>query len=329
MEKVSIIIPTFNDADYLEDCLMSIFNQTYDNIEIIVVNDGSTDGTIDIMNKFKNRIISVSKKNEGPSVARNLGIQKSSGKYLMFVDADDIITSNAVELLVTEIEKEDFDLAVASQYSFNRKNKISKRTDNISQKVYSNEKIFQVLYPYFNTNMVNPPISKLYRKEIIRKNNIQFDVDLSLGEDFIFNLNYYKAIESCVFFNKCIYGVRQSSNYLTKRYSGEFKNNKEKMFLRAQQILLNKGVSQSFLNGQFIRICFSYMLEIQNRRSDLKTSQKLHSLKKILRMQRLNDALNDYLGSQEIDLLALILKHTNLLLLYFFLFIINKVKHGG
>lgn len=103
MKKVSIIVPVYNVEKYLEKCLESIINQTYQNIEIMLINDGSIDSSNDICLKYlkiDKRIILINKQNEGLSLARNLGISQSSGEYIMFVDSDDCINERMVEIMM-------------------------------------------------------------------------------------------------------------------------------------------------------------------------------------------------------------------------------------
>lgn len=106
MEKVSVIIPIYNAEKRIEKCLDSILNQKYDNIEIICVNDGSTDDTTRILEVYSNndsRIIVINKENEGVSKARNTGIENATGKYIVFIDADDTIEADMIKRLVEEI----------------------------------------------------------------------------------------------------------------------------------------------------------------------------------------------------------------------------------
>ena len=99
-DKVSVIVPIYNVEDYLECCLDSILKQTYTNLEIILVNDGSTDSSLSICKKYlekDNRIVIVDKSNGGLSDARNAGLENANGEYVMFVDSDDFLTENAVK----------------------------------------------------------------------------------------------------------------------------------------------------------------------------------------------------------------------------------------
>ena len=116
---ISIIIPVYNVSKYLDKCLQSVVSQTYSNIQIILVNDGSTDNSGEICERWKkkdNRIEVIHKKNGGLSNARNVGIEKAQGKYLMFVDSDDIISIDLCEMLHSYLLGNSADLAICDTY---------------------------------------------------------------------------------------------------------------------------------------------------------------------------------------------------------------------
>ena len=113
MKKVSIIVPIYNAEEYLPKCIDSLINQTYQNIEIILLNDGSTDNTQNIIASYKDkRIIAINKKNTGIADTRNEGIKKSTGEYIMFVDSDDYLELNSIELLIKKLEKDKSDIVM-------------------------------------------------------------------------------------------------------------------------------------------------------------------------------------------------------------------------
>ena len=108
MEKVSVIIPIYNAEKFLSLCLESIINQTYKNLEIVLVNDGSLDNSIEICRQYAerdNRIKIIDDKNRGVSYARNKGIEKATGQYILFIDSDDIVKKNYIDILVKKINK--------------------------------------------------------------------------------------------------------------------------------------------------------------------------------------------------------------------------------
>ena len=119
MKLISIIIPIYNNEKFISRCLDSIINQTYKKIEIIIVNDGSTDKSLDVISKYEkkdNRIKVINKKNEGVSIARNIGIESSKGDYITFVDADDWLELDAIEKLYIEITEKNVDVVRGNYY---------------------------------------------------------------------------------------------------------------------------------------------------------------------------------------------------------------------
>ncbi len=119
MKKISVVVPVYNVEKYLETCLNSIINQSYKNLEIIVVNDGSTDNSLEICKKYQkldNRIILIDQKNKGLSAARNVGILKATGDYIHFIDSDDFITLNYYEKMLEALSDTDADIVVGGFY---------------------------------------------------------------------------------------------------------------------------------------------------------------------------------------------------------------------
>ena len=136
MNKVSIIIPCYNVEKYISACIDSIINQTYKNIEIICINDGSTDSTGDIIKSYSDdRIVYIEQKNSGVSKARNLGLSVANGEYITFVDGDDLIKIDMIEILVQKMHNYDCDVVFCS-YAKKYKNVI------VENHIYGNEDIF-------------------------------------------------------------------------------------------------------------------------------------------------------------------------------------------
>ena len=177
MKKVSIIIPVYNSEKYISKCLDSVINQTYKNIEILVINDGSKDNSINILSEYEkkdSRIIVIDKENEGVAKTRNMGIKKATGEYIMFIDNDDFVDSDYVE---TYLKNTDYDIVIGSY----------KRTDingEILFKYNLNEDSIWSKY------IVLAPWAKLYKKDFLIKNNIEF-LNYGIGEDVYFNLLCY------------------------------------------------------------------------------------------------------------------------------------------
>lgn len=170
--KVSVIIPMYNSEKYIKDCINSVINQTYKNLEIIVVDDASKDLSVDIINSIKDERIKLIKlqKNNGVSIARNKGIEIAKGKYICFLDSDDIWELDKIEKQVVFIEKNNYEF-IYSNYDFlcNKKSKII----DVPKKLTYNQAIKNTTI-FISTVMLN--MDKLQKKDIYMPN-------LTIGQD--------------------------------------------------------------------------------------------------------------------------------------------------
>ena len=194
MKKISVIIPVYNAEKYLTKCLNSIVNQTYTNLEIILVNDGSKDSSLNICYEYKkkdDRIKVINNDNHGASYSRNCGISISTGEYIMFIDADDYIENNFIERLITCNEYETYDLFISCYTDFYDKN-IFKEKKLIDENILT----FDLKKDYLNiVKYLRTPWGKIYKLNIIKENNIKFPEDYITAEDQIFNFRYLKYIK--------------------------------------------------------------------------------------------------------------------------------------
>lgn len=210
MDKISVIIPVYNVERYLRECLDSIINQTYRNLEIICIDDGSPDNSINILkdySKIDNRIFIKQQQNRGLSKARNEGIKISTGKYLIFVDSDDWLPLDAIELLYKKIKKENSDIVIGGRITitnFKRENFIPTGEDiNFTFEKY-------LEYSMKKKEFRAVAWGKLYKKEIIEKNNLEFPKGL-LYEDLLFVLKYLYYSEKISILSKEIYYYRNNN----------------------------------------------------------------------------------------------------------------------
>ncbi len=194
--KVSIIVPIYNTEKYLKRCLDSIIDQTYQNLEIILVNDGSTDNSEKIAKEFAkkdHRIKLISQPNSGQSSARNTGIKKATGEYIGFVDSDDKINPKFVENLL-QLYSNNTSIAVCG-HQYNRlkegtsknlyQSELKPRHKNESQKAY----ILKLLVKDGRMYSCN---NKLFKSDVIKEQKIHFDEKLNFAEDTKFVLDYLK-----------------------------------------------------------------------------------------------------------------------------------------
>lgn len=211
MSKISIVVPVYNVEKVLSRCIESIINQSFKDIEVILINDGSTDESGKICDKYKSldsRIIVVHKKNEGVSKARNIGINNASSEYIMFVDSDDYIKLDMCEKLFNAIEGTTYDIALAGyerKFSFNGKEtkKILIKPDVISMDKF--EQYVENWNKLFGKSLFNAPWGKLFKLEYIKKEKIYFDETLKCGEDLVFNLEVLRKTHKIAVINESLY----------------------------------------------------------------------------------------------------------------------------
>lgn len=183
LEFISVIVPIYNAEEYLSATLNSIVNQTYKNLEIILINDGSIDNSSVICNYYKqkdNRIILINQNNSGVGIARNVGLAKATGKYVTFVDSDDILDLNLLENLYNSIVKYDADIVEGGIKVIFEKDSIIPYSIGEEIVVLDKE---QMLKKYLSFELSNAVWGKLYKRDLIKK--IKFPAT-NINEDFIF-----------------------------------------------------------------------------------------------------------------------------------------------
>ena len=223
-DKITVIVPVYNVENYLRKCLDSIMVQTYKNIEIIVVNDGSTDTSGEICKEFSgmdHRIIYIEQENAGLSAARNTGLNNMSGDYVTFVDSDDWIEQDYIETLYKKIVEYQADIAVGNYYSYNEDEEtyyFHIYGDSYYEKVYDNISIFENLYESqeMKSFALISAWGKLYKAKLF--DYLRFDKG-KLGEDGYFNQKMYLSVNKVVYLNKGLYAYRQRSGSITKTWT--------------------------------------------------------------------------------------------------------------
>lgn len=251
MDLVSIIIPVYNAKEYLTKCIGSVRNQTYKNIQIILIDDGSTDGSAELCDEFMrddNRIEVIHKKNSGVSDSRNIGINKAQGKYIVFIDADDWIADDYVEVLYNAIEQTNAEIVACSYV-----------------KVYDNGKTDKILLPKLNTvltgaealnyafDRVIPWVGyvwgKMYVSDIIKKKHLKFDVTIQICEDSLFNDTVFSYAQRIALVRNELYFYR--INLQSATFNG--RKNLEKLKTKVEAVKKIKQISIQFPNSEFER----------------------------------------------------------------------------
>lgn len=183
MKLLSIIIPAYNCEKHIERCLDSLINQTYKELEIIVIDDGSSDNTYLLCEKYLNdqRIKLFQTDNFGVSHARNIGIKNATGQYIVFVDSDDYVENDLCEILINLMKTSDVELGVCGYKTYNGEE------FNIISPENGEYNLNKFLDKYITTEFINVPWAKIYKKDNIKE---LFNEERDMGEDFEFNITY-------------------------------------------------------------------------------------------------------------------------------------------
>lgn len=217
---ISVIIPVYNAEKYISRCLESIIVQTYTNLEIIIIDDGSIDNSLSICSKFKeidNRIKIYRKDNEGQGVARNFGLKKSSGDFITFVDSDDWIDKNVYRKMINLMKEYNSDIVEVGSYVVDKYKYITSK-EKITIKVINGSKniITDYLYNGMKHSMAGYPVwNKLYKKRCFE--NKLFD-KISRHEDYLINFQIFKNINKIVITSEKLYYYFQHFESTTKGY---------------------------------------------------------------------------------------------------------------
>ena len=228
MDKVSVVIPIYNREKYIKKCIDSVINQTYNNLEIICVDDCSTDSSLEILKKYEatdNRVTIVAlEKNNGVSNARNTGIKKSTGKYLAFVDSDDTIDKNMIFEMVDCANKTGADIILSDLCMFSGGKKRNMTLSIEPLKLYPKKEIENSILPRFtfdgedNLGLFSFS-TKLYKKSIITDNNICFDTNIAYEEDKLFVIEVLANCNSLYYIPKEYYKYDTSSGGLYSAFN--------------------------------------------------------------------------------------------------------------
>lgn len=235
---VSIILPVYNAEKQLKRSVDSILRQSYQNIELILVNDGSVDNSEQVCRAYADqddRVRLITQENGGPSKARNTGLQNARGQYLQFVDADDYIEANAVELLAAEMEAGN-DLAICgfiaeSDHKPTRTHRPDKKQGMMKKDFLNNfGELFQGFY-------INYLWNKMYRLDKVSANQILFDIEMRWGEDLVFNLDYLKHCSKISVMDHALYHYVDNDGSLTTSFNPDLFSLQQKMYEELQEFL--------------------------------------------------------------------------------------------
>jgi len=298
--KVSVIIPVYNTKDYLDKCVHSILKQTYQNLEILLVDDGSSDGSAVLCDKLAledSRIKVIHKQNEGQASARNLGIHAASGEYIMFVDSDDWLDIDAIETLVDHANRNKVDVIHFNYVREFLNKSVFKKNTFLEERVYDGDECNDIrrlilglsgetLAYLENMRFLAPCTLKMYRADIIQNFDVTFVSLREIGafEDGLFNFCVFSRVKRFEFLNRAYYHYRKTNkNATTVKYRPDYINRQLKLFSILASIIhkeeawdLYKDAFQSHILYATMEIAFNAL----NREGS--TKERYKEIKSVL-----------------------------------------------
>lgn len=307
MSKVSIIIPIYNVEKFLPVCLDSATGQTYKDIEIICIDDGTPDSGVSIVKAYMekdSRIKLISQENQGLSGARNTGVDNSTGDYIIFLDADDWIDPETVETAVTFAEKENAD-AVMWGYIREFADKSTEKRIFDGNKVFDKEETKNLIHRRMagligeelahpeNADSLVTAWGKLYRSDIIKNNSLKYvDTKIIGTEDALFSLQYFGYVDKCVFIDKPFNHYRKDNNVsLTRSYKPKLFSQWSALYDKMELYINENNCPNSFREALNNRICLSITgLGITELTNDKGMIERIKNIKKFLSSERYKKA---------------------------------------
>ena len=289
MVKLSIIIPVYNCEKYLDECLESIFAQDFESFEIILVDDGSTDlsGVIcDNYSKIKDNICVVHKKNGGMGSARNIGIKRSTGEYITFMDADDrLIEKNYLSSFIQNCDVDYISAGITHQYISDTGVVVDEVVQALQES--KGEKIQEFPDIFFVNGFFHSACNKCYSSEIIKANKLLFP-GCNVSEDSLFNIAYLSHIKSWRIIDCAGYGYRHQvqSNSVTSLFREEDIDVYISLYQKMQQLSIDKNVVDKTMYYQFYAVCKKCV-----RSNNLSRKEKKQMLKSIMQKPLVKDVI--------------------------------------
>ena len=327
MIDISILMPVYNAEKYLNETIDTIKNQSFSNWELIIVDDGSIDNSKEICTKLMNddkRIKYIFQENLGVSHTRNVALENAQGKYIVFVDSDDLIHEDYLKILINSIEKNNSDISVCN--FIERKISNTGKIEDITREFYLKEvmemsEMKDYIMDFGNSGLLNPLWNKIYKNQIIKENNITFDEKVETGEDFIFNLQYFRKVKKISFIKDSLYYyIRRNNNSITYKYIENMYEKGWEIHWLLESFLKDMGFYNEenayVLYGNHLTGVFSAFLNLYHDHCKLTSKEKRSYIKKIISRSYVKEcAANRKKDKGIIGLTSLLVRINNALLI--------------
>ena len=304
---VSVIVPVYNVEKYIVECIESLINQTYKDIEIVLVNDGSKDNSLELClesSKKDDRIKVFSKENEGLGLTRNYGLSKSSGDFIVFIDSDDTLKEDAIEQLVNNYNQTKADVIIAGHNRITMEG-IYYSSNPYEDKVFSGDELHYTLLPRLIGSLPNTKDSismsscgVLYKKNIIEENQLAFLSERQyISEDLLFNIAYFYHAKRVSLISYCGYNYRINQGSLTTSYRKDRFEKNIKLYYYEKEVLQRYGLYQYCdlrLKKQFFVFLRTSIKQEKKSISHLSISQIMKNIRMMVNDSTVRDIINTY-----------------------------------
>ena len=308
LDKISVIVPVFNAEEYLQKCLDSLVNQTYKNIEILCINDGSTDDSKSILERYAkeyNNITAINQKNKGVSAARNMGLEKATGDWIMFVDADDWVEINICEILLQKAQKEHVQIVMCTY---------AKEYWNRSEVVHAFDKSFVLrngvqhvhrrMYGPVNEETAAPakldvlisPCMQLFRRDVVVGVSFPDIKKYGTFEDGLFQIDVYSQCSTFSYIDIPLYHYRKTNNQsITTHYKPELAKKHAILYRELEKQIIDRGYDEEYIKGLNNRIIMGLIgLSLNEAHSNDGVLKKATRLRKLVSSKRYKRAFRSF-----------------------------------
>lgn len=299
---VSIVIPAYNCEDTIEQCLESVLNQTYEDIEVIVIDDGSKDNTYSLIEKIArkdNRVKYKKIPNSGPGGARNTGIDMATGQYLAFVDADDTVYPNYIEAMMVYMDKHDADMVLCNMEWITEEPETGVEQDKEMRSnqdkeiiVYENKQaILEDIYSIMcNSWHMNALYSKIYKLEYIQKHNVRINEELDMGEDFQFNIKCMDYVEKIVIIPDELYRYLTLNSQLTYKYRPNLYEVRKIAIDEFNNFVEKYNLDKNIIHYLYVKLVFADCMQMWNHKDKHSRKDRKRRIKELINRVEIIDA---------------------------------------
>ena len=307
---LSIVIPVYNASKYLRDTLSNVSNQKrIDKCEVLLINDGSKDNSLNILREYERmnpNLRVIDKHNEGVSITRNLGIKEAKGEYLYFMDADDLLHPNALEIIFNQIKASGADMVIWRFSTFYRKCNFKLTSGYPKNKTIDNSR-FQAFDTLSQIGIATPLWVKVIKKKIFTDSNIQFTPGMAFGEDMFVSWKCTLMCKKIKYIDASLYFYRQTDNSAISKYHPNLYESYCSAFDDIENFITkhNLNTESSIKDIDYHFACRLMPLSLMENRAPYGRKDRKEHLKNILNDRRIKNALiNDKRLDSELHILA-------------------------